>query len=69
MYSYCIISSPLQVSVADLNPKDPHHFARSGSATFSTDPDPDQDMNLAHLEILNFKGNLSVQKNKSCDLK
>ena len=64
----CITSFPLQVSVADLNPKDPHHFARSGFDTFSTDPDQDQDMSLAHLQILNFKGNLSVQRKKSCKI-
>ena len=35
-----------EVSVADLDPKDPHHFA--GSIIFSMDPDPDPDLNLAH---------------------
>ena len=37
-------------SVGDLDPdpKDPHDFAGSGSVIFSTDPDQDEDLNLAH---------------------
>ena len=33
-------------SVADPDPKDPHHFAGSGSLIFSTDPDPKPDPDL-----------------------
>ena len=37
-------------SVADPDPKNPHHFAGSGSILFfmDPDPDPDPDLNLAH---------------------
>ena len=34
------------ISVADLDSKDPHHFAGTVSGIISTDPDPDTDMNL-----------------------
>ena len=39
-----------KTSVADPepDPKDPHHFAGSGSIIFFMDPDPDPDLNLAH---------------------
>ena len=40
----------VESSVADPDPKDPHHFA--GSIIFSMDPDPDPDQNLAHFHHL-----------------
>ena len=39
-------------SVADMDPKETHHFAGSGSILFSMDPDPDPDQNLAHFHHL-----------------
>ena len=43
-------------SVDDTDPKNPHHFAGSGSCSImfsmDPDPDPDPDLNLAHFHLL-----------------
>ena len=45
------MSCPLvafKINYSSVGDTDPHNFVRSGSVKFSTDPDPDSDLNLAH---------------------